>query len=135
MRKFPVGRFSTALAWTIIVLSLCAGPASSASAVAAGLPAAERQKIVSLIENVESLRGAIFIHRNREYGTKLAARYLRWKWKTSRDRVKTAEEFVELASVSPSTGKPYNVMVRLRDGRELTGKDFLFSELRRLDRS
>ena len=76
----------------------------------------ERARIEALIDAVAK-SGVIFIRNGSEYDAAAAADHLRTKWSRAGDRVKTAEEFIEvLGSRSSQTGEPYRV--RLPDGTE-----------------
>jgi hypothetical protein len=91
----------------------------------------EAQKIEALIDRVAKLDGAVFVRNDKEYDAKTAAEFLRRKWESKKDEIKTAEEFIaKIGSVSSTSGKPY--LVRFKDGREVKGGDFLREELKKL---
>lgn len=76
----------------------------------------ERARIEKLIAAVSS-SGVVFIRNGTEHTSSEAADHLRTKWSRAGDRVKTADEFIDvLGSRSSQTGEPYRV--RLPDGTE-----------------
>jgi hypothetical protein len=106
--------------------------AAAATAPAAELSAAERQKVEALIKHVEGLRDARFVRNGSEYDTATAVRFLRGKWEASAAEIKTAKDFIDkAASVSSTTGRPY--LVRFRDGKEVKAGDYLRAELKKLE--
>ena len=113
---------STALVFVLTV---------SVSAISAAEPPisqAERQKIEALIQTVEKLGGATFIRNDRSYDAASAARFLRGKWRSRENEVRSAEDFIKkVASFSSTTGKPY--LIRFRDGREMPSAAFLREQL------
>jgi hypothetical protein len=95
-------------------------------------PAAERQKIESLIKQVGDLKDAKFIRNGSTYEVASAVRFLRRKWDANDSVVKTAQDFVDkVASSSGTSGKPY--LIRFKDGREVTSRAFLLAELKKLE--
>ncbi len=97
-------------------------------------PAPEPQKIEALIQAVANLQGAAFIRNGKEYTPKDAADHLRLKWRNAGGRVKTAPDFIRAcASASSMSGKPYEI--RLKDGRTVLARDWLWTELKRLERA
>ena len=95
-------------------------------------PAAERQKIESLIKQVGDLKDAKFIRNGSTYEVARAVRFLRGKWDANDSVVKTAQDFVDkVASSSGTSGKPY--LIRFNDGREVTSRAFLLAELKKLE--
>jgi len=102
--------------------------------VAAGqtAPAAERQKIESLIKQVGEIKDAKFIRNDSTYEISTAVRFLRGKWEANDSVVKTAQDFVDkVASSSGTSGKPY--LIRFKDGREIKSRDFFLAELKKLE--
>ena len=123
IRQFGLGH----LGWAILLSSLLASAVSGQSA-----PAAERQKIESLIRSVEDLKDAKFVRNGSSYECATAIRFLRGKWEAKDDQVKTAQDFInKVATGSGTSGKPY--LIRFKDGREVTSREFLLAELRRLE--
>jgi hypothetical protein len=95
-------------------------------------PAAERQKIESLIKQVGEIKDAKFIRNGSTYEGASAIRFLRGKWKANDAEVKTARDFIDkVASASGTSGKPY--LIRFKDGREIKSRDFLLAELKKLE--
>ncbi|NWJ40768.1 MAG: DUF5329 domain-containing protein [Geothrix sp.] len=100
--------------------------------LAAPAPTPEAQKIEALIQAVADLQGAVFIRNGTEHSPKEAADHLRLKWKNAGRRVKTAPEFIQYcASGSSLSGKPYEI--RLQDGRTVPARDWLWTELKRME--
>ena len=103
-------------------------------AVVAGqtAPAAERQKIESLIKHVGELKDAKFIRNGTTHDVSTAVRFLRGKWEANDADVKTARDFIDkVASASGTSGKPY--LIRFKDGRETESRDFLLAELKKIE--
>ena len=95
-------------------------------------PAAERQKIESLIKQVGEIKDAKFIRNGSTYEISTAVRFLRGKWEANDSVVKTAQDFVDkVASSSGTSGKPY--LIRFKDGREIKSRDFFLAELKKLE--
>jgi len=95
-------------------------------------PAAERQKIESLIKQVGELKDAQFIRNGSTYEVSSAVRFLRGKWNANAAEVKSARDFIDkVASASGTSGKPY--LIRFKDGRELTSREFLLAELQKIE--
>ena len=91
----------------------------------------ERQKIESLIKQVGELKDAKFIRNGATHDVSTAVRFLRGKWEANDTDVKTARDFIDkVASASGISGKPY--LIRFKDGREITSRDFLLAELKKL---
>jgi hypothetical protein len=101
-------------------------------AVGQTAPAAERQKIESLIKQVGDLKNAKFIRNGSTYEVSSAVRFLRGKWDANAAEVKSARDFIEkVASTSGTTGKPY--LIRFKDGREIRSREYLLAELQKLE--
>lgn len=95
-------------------------------------PMPEAQKIEALIQAVANLEGAVFIRNGTEHTPKAAADHLRMKWKNAGKRVKTAPEFIQYCATGSSmSGKPYEI--RLKDGRTVLSRDWLWTELKRME--
>ncbi len=100
--------------------------------VVAPAPLPEAQKIEALIQAVAGLQGAVFIRNGTEHSPKEAAEHLRLKWRNAGRRVQTAPDFIRLcASQSSMSGKPYEI--RFADGRTVLARDWLWTELKRLE--
>ena len=102
--------------------------------VAAGqtAPAAEQQKIESLIKQVGERKDANFIRNGSIHDVSAAVRFLRGKWKANDAEVKTARDFIDkVASASGTSGKPY--LIRFKDGRQTKSRDFLLAELKKIE--
>ena len=95
-------------------------------------PAAERQKIESLIKQVGDLKDAKFIRNGSTYEVSSAVRFLRGKWNANAAEVKSARDFIDkVASMSGTSGKPY--LIRFNDGREIKSREYLLAELQKLE--
>jgi cation diffusion facilitator CzcD-associated flavoprotein CzcO len=95
-------------------------------------PAAERQKIESLIKHVGELKDAKFIRNGSTHDVSTAVSFLRGKWEANDADVKTAKDFIDkVASASGTSGKPY--LIRFKDGRETKSRDFLLAELKKIE--
>lgn len=95
-------------------------------------PAAERQKIESLIKQVGDLKDAKFIRNGSTYEVSSAVRFLRGKWDANGAEVKSARDFIDkVASASSTSGKSY--LIRFKDGREIESREFLLAELQKLE--
>jgi hypothetical protein len=97
----------------------------------------EKEKIEYLVSHIESMKDATFVRNGKEYDARTAALFLRGKWQTNKDKVRTAEDFIEsIASRSSTTGKPYSI--RMKNGKEIECGDYLRKTLNppgpRLDR-
>lgn len=91
----------------------------------------ETAKIQYLITSVDSLEGAKFIRNGHEYDAGAASNHLRLKLKTAGDKVKTAEDFINLcASKSSMTGEPY--FIRFADGTTVKSEIFFRDKLKAL---
>jgi hypothetical protein len=92
----------------------------------------ERDKIESLLAQVEAAEGLVFIRNGVEYSGKEAATHLRAKFSAAGSEIATAEEFIaRIASRSSTTNEPYRV--RRPDGTEVSAGDYLRSELKEID--
>ena len=125
MRKEGFGRliFSWALFFGMLLPPVVSGQ---------NAPAAERQKIESLIKQVGELKDAQFIRNGSTYEVATAVRFLRGKWDANAAEVKSARDFIDkVASASGTSGKPY--LIRFKNGRELTSREFLLGELQKIE--
>ena len=92
----------------------------------------EKQKIEALIKQVADLKDAKFVRNGSNYNADSAAVFLRRKWEANESEVKTARDFIDkVASFSGTSGKPY--VIRFKDGGEMKSRDFLLSQLKKLD--
>jgi Family of unknown function (DUF5329) len=98
---------------------------------AAGLPAAEKAKIESLLSHVANLTDAKFIRNGKDYDAKSAAKFLRGKWEANEKNINSANDFIAVAATKSSTsGKPYLIQLK---GRPATPcADYLTTELKKL---
>jgi hypothetical protein len=95
-------------------------------------PTPEAQKIEALIQAVATLQGAVFIRNGSEHTPAEAADHLRLKWRNAGKRVKTAPEFIQFCATGSSmSGRPYEI--RLKDGRTVLSRDWLWTELKRME--
>jgi Family of unknown function (DUF5329) len=96
------------------------------------LPNSEKQKIEALILQIANLKDAKFVRNGSAYNADSAAVFLRRKWEANEPEVKTARDFIDkVASFSGTSGKPY--VIRFKDGGEMKSRDFLLSQLKKLD--
>ena len=92
----------------------------------------EQHKIEQLLAAVGKLKDAQFIRKGQPYDCETAVQFLRAKWQSMKEQVKTARDFVALASGgNMGTGTPY--FIRYADGREVTSWEVLRNELDRLE--
>lgn len=96
------------------------------------LPAAEKQKIETLIKHVGDLKDAKFVRNGSTYEPATAVRFLRGKWDANKAEVKTVRDFIDkVASKSDTSGKPY--LMRFNDGKEIPSREFLLAELKKIE--
>lgn len=115
--------------FTILLLALVTAPSR---VQAQNLPAPEKQKIEVLIKQVGDLKDAKFVRNGSTYEPATAVRFLRGKWDANKAEVKTAQDFIDkVATKSDTSGKPY--LMRYRDGREIPSREFLLTELKKLE--
>ena len=113
--------------WALIALALF-----PLTLLAQTAPAPEKQKIETLIKEVGDLKDAKFIRNGWTYNVSTATRFLRGKWEANDSAVKTARDFIDrVASASGTSGKPY--LIRFNDGREVQSRDFLLTELKKIE--
>jgi len=119
----------------IAAIILCAwilATAGSTSAGAQSASASERQKIEALIGHIGDLRDAKIIRNGWSYEPATAVRFLRGKWAAHDAEITTVGDFIDkVASVSGTSGQPY--LIRFKDGRELPSREFLLSELKKIE--
>jgi hypothetical protein len=89
----------------------------------------ETTKIQFLITSVETLEGARFIRNGSGYDARSASNHLRLKLKAAGNKVKTAEDFINLcASKSSITGEPY--LIKFADGTTVKSEIFFREKLK-----
>jgi hypothetical protein len=116
-----------AISAAVTLVMLAAPPAQSQDK-----PQSEKQKIEALIKHIEELKDAKFIRNDAEHDAKTAAKFLRGKWESDEKEIKTAKDFIEkAASKSSTSGKPY--MMRLKDGKRITSREYLMEQLKKLE--
>jgi Family of unknown function (DUF5329) len=99
---------------------------------AAPMPAVEKQKIETLIHQVNDLKDASFVRNGSTYNSSSAATFLRRKWQANQSQVRTARDFIDkVASISGTSGKPY--LIRFKDGKEIHSRDFLLAKLKSME--
>ena len=112
-------------------LVLALGAASPLRAEAPALPDSERALIEALIDWVGELRGAEFVRNGKPYAARDAARFLRKKWASREDEVRSADDFIDrVATRSSTSGQPY--AIRHPDGREQPSAELLRARLAEL---
>ncbi len=93
----------------------------------------ESQKVEQLIAFVSSMKGATFIRNGSKHSCQEAAEHLRTKWEKHKDKVKTAEEFIDkLASKSGMSGEDY--LIQFKDGHTETSAAVLYRKLKQLEK-
>lgn len=107
--------------------------AASMSSLSAGeLPAAEEGKINSLISHVEGLTNTKFIRNGKAYDATTAAKFLRGKWKANKDKIHSAQDFIDhAATVSGTTGQKY--IIQLENGEKPLCADYLKARLKKIE--
>jgi hypothetical protein len=117
----------------VIVALVLSGPAlmlNGPPAHAGQRPASENEKIEALIKHIEGLADAKFVRNGSEYDAKTAAKFLRRKWESKKEEIKTAQDFIDkVASVSSTSGKPY--LIR-KDGKDTKSGEYLMEQLKKL---
>lgn len=93
-------------------------------------PSPDEQKVIDrLIQRVEAKRTMVFIRNDSEHDAANAAKHMRSKFDHYKDRIVTAEDFIELcATRSEITGEPYKVREGKGPAREAGG--FMRDELK-----
>jgi len=116
----------------ILIFAFTLASADLSFVRAQNLPNSEKQKIEALIKQVADLKDAKFVRNGSNYNADSAAVFLRRKWEANESEVKTARDFVDkVGSFSGTSGKPY--LIRFKDGSEIKSRDFLLSQLKKLD--
>jgi hypothetical protein len=78
------------------------------------------------------MKDANFIRNGSEYDCKVAAEFMRGKWRSHSEEIRSARDFINVAATkSTTTGKPY--LIRSKDGKETPSGDFLTAELKKLE--
>ena len=99
------------------------------SGTARGLSDQEGKRIEFLIASVEHRAGAKFVRNGSEYDGTQAGSHLRMKLGRAGDRVRSADEFINLcASKSSFSGKPY--MIVFSGGKTIPAGDFFRKKLK-----
>jgi len=112
IRFLKVKNLTIATFWLFLLFA-------ASSSLYAESPAVEKQKIEALIKQVSDLKEAKFIRNGSTYEVSSAVRLLHGKWDA------------KIASVSGTSGKPY--LIRFKDGREITSREYLLAELQKLE--
>jgi hypothetical protein len=108
----------------LTAMLLCLASATAADEISTQ----EKEKIEYLINHLESMQDATFIRNGKEHDARTAGLFLRRKWQVNKDKVRTAEDFIEsIASRSSTTGKAY--IIRMKNGREIECGDYLSKTL------
>jgi len=127
-----MGRYLTVRNLTNLTVWLFLLVAAPSFLHAQDLPVTEKQKIEALIKQVGDLKDAKFIRNGSTYEVSSAVRLLRGKWDSNAAEVKSARDFIDkVASMSGTSGKPY--LIRFKDGREIESREYLLSELQKLE--
>jgi hypothetical protein len=72
------------------------------------LPPAEELRVERFLQAIGQENNLVFIRNGREHSVSQAVSHLRRKLKSSKDKLQTAEEFIDnVASKSSISGKPY----------------------------
>ena len=116
---------------TTISFFLLLGLAFAHFVRAEALPTGEKQKIDVLIMQVAALKDATFIRNGSSYNANTAVTFLQLKWQSKAAEINTAVDFINKVASNSGAGKPY--LIRLKDGREMSGRDFLLAELKKLE--
>jgi len=125
IRFLKVKNLTIATFWLFLLFA-------ASSSLYAESPAVEMQKIEALIKQVSDLKEANFIRNDSTYEVSSALRLLHGKWDANAAEIKTARDFIDkIASVSGTSGKPY--LIRFKDGREITSREYLLTELQKLE--
>jgi hypothetical protein len=92
----------------------------------------ETDKIERLIYIVSQLKDCRFIRKDVEYDVTAAAQFMRGKWQSYKDQVKTARDFVICCSAGNfGTGTPY--YVKHADGSRIPAGQFLSRQLDQIE--
>ncbi len=94
----------------------------------------EKVRVEQLIQRVEQLKDAKFVRNGSEYDAKTAAKFLKGKFDSNDSKIKTAQDFIEIAATKSSTsGKPY--LIRYANGQEITSSAFFLAELKSIEQA
>ncbi|MDR2161078.1 MAG: DUF5329 domain-containing protein [Desulfovibrio sp.] len=97
----PRQRGAWLLPAALSVWLLCAGPALA-------MPPGEEARVEGLLNSLAQQEDVTFIRNGREHSAAEAADHLRLKWNHLRERLNTAEQFIDTAgSRSSLSGQPY----------------------------
>ena len=100
-----------------------------ASLAAAAPSADEHQRIQTLIQRVEKMTTMSFLRNGTAHTAAEAAQHMQAKYAHFKDRIATAEDFIDLcASRSEMSGKPY--LVKMGNDAPVEASAFLTKELR-----
>lgn len=78
----------------------------------AKLSAHEEARVQAMLTALSQQQGLVFIRNGSEHTSEEAVSHLRLKLKNTRNRINTADQFIDkVASSSSITGKPYTVRV------------------------
>jgi hypothetical protein len=99
--------------------------------LAQALPVQEEARINALLSALEQRSGLVFVRNGDAHSAAEAVEHLRLKLSRTRDRLETAEQFIDkVASSSSLSGKPY--LVREPGKSEQKAGDFLHELLRQI---
>jgi hypothetical protein len=116
--------------WGFLVFILFALLLSSS---AQALPLQEETRVNALLSELEKRSTLVFIRNGDTYSAAEAVEHLKLKLSHTRDRLQTAEQFIDkVASSSSISGKPY--LVRESGKGEQKAGDFLHELLRQIAR-
>lgn len=114
---------------TILLMLLCLIPLA-----AEAREAGENARIEHLISSVEKLTGAKFIRNGTEYDPDKAGSHLRMKLDKADEKIKTAENFIDIIAAKSSTsGKPYQI--RKPDGTLVNTSVYFYARLKEYDQA
>ncbi len=95
------------------------------------LLASPDEEISGLLKYVSGLQGATFIRNGEPHTAKEAAAHMRMKWERQKEKISTAEKFIDLCgSKSYLSGKRYTI--QLKGEAEKFSDDVLKAELKRI---
>jgi hypothetical protein len=122
----PFESFKMRIKLLLVLLTICISNAAIGQTKKKMLT--EKEKIELLIASIENLENAKFYRNGTLYDAKSAAEHLRMKLGKAGDRVKTAQDFIEvIASKSSMTGENYKIV--FTDGKEINTSKFLYDKL------
>lgn len=92
----------------------------------------EMEKINLLIKQVESSKDIQFWRNGTYYDSRKAAAHLRLKLSKAKDKIKTANDFIDkVAAQSSMSGTPYRI--KFKDGKEISAKEYFVKELKKIE--